>query len=110
MGREMTDYIQIITTTETEQDAQAIATALVERGLAACVQIVGPIRSTYRWKEKIETAQEWQCVAKTRRELFERVEEALKSLHPYEVPEILAVSIVAASQSYGRWIDEQVTL
>lgn len=106
----MADYIQIITTTETEQDAQAIATALIERRLAACVQIAGPIRSTYRWKDKVETSREWQCVAKTRRDLYERVEEAIKSLHPYEVPEILAVPIVAASESYRRWIDEQVTL
>ena len=106
--RGMTDYIQITTTTETEQDAQAIATALVEQRLAACVQIVGPIRSTYRWKEKIETAREWQCVVKTRRELYERVEEAVKSLHPYEVPEIISVPITAASESYCRWIDEQV--
>lgn len=104
----MTDYIQVVTTTETEQDAHAIAMALVEQRLAACVQIVGPIRSTYRWKEKVETAQEWQCVAKTRRELYERVEEAVKSLHPYEVPEILAVPMVAASQGYRRWIDEEV--
>ncbi len=108
MGREMADYIQVVTTTETEQDAQAIATALVQQRLAACVQIVGPIRSTYRWKEKIETAQEWQCLVKTRRELYERVEAAVKNLHPYEVPEILAVPIVVASESYRRWLDEQV--
>ena len=104
----MEDYIQIVTTTETEEDAQKIATALVEQRLAACVQIVGPIRSTYRWKERLETAQEWQCIAKTRREFYERVEEAVKSLHPYEVPEILAIPIAAASESYRRWIDEQV--
>lgn len=104
----MTDYIQVVTTTETEEDAQAIATALVEQRLAACVQIVGPIRSTYRWKDKIETAREWQCVVKTRGELYERVEEAIKGLHPYEVPEIMAVPIVAASESYCRWIDGQV--
>ena len=108
MGREMADYIQVVTTSETEEDAQTIATALVERRLAACVQIVGPIRSTYRWKDKIETAREWQCVVKTRGELYERVEEAVKGLHTYEVPEILAVPIVAASESYRRWIDEQV--
>ena len=81
------------------QQVDLARTALVERRLAACVQIVGPIRSTYRWKEQIETTQEWQCVAKTRRELYERVEEAVKSLHPYEVPEILAVPIVAASDT-----------
>ncbi|MBN2294686.1 MAG: divalent-cation tolerance protein CutA [Pirellulales bacterium] len=104
----MTKYVQIVTTTETEEDARKIATALVEQRLAACVQIVGPIRSTYRWKEQIETVSEWQCVAKTRGELYERVEEAVKGLHPYEVPEILAVPIIAASKSYRQWIDGQV--
>ena len=62
----MTDHIQVITTTETEEDARRIALALVEGRLAACVQVLGPIASTYRWQGKIETAAEWQCVAKTR--------------------------------------------
>ena len=104
----MTDYIQIVTTTETEADAQTIATALVERRLAACVQILGPIISTYRWKSEVTTAREWQCVAKTRTALYDRVEEAIKKLHPYELPEILAVPIVAASEDYCHWIDGQV--
>ncbi len=104
----MTDYLQIITTTATEADAQKIAAALVERRLAACVQISGPIRSTYRWRGKVEIAQEWQCTAKTRGECYGKVEEAIKGLHPYEVPEILAVPILAASQEYLRWIDRQV--
>ena len=104
----MKDYIQIITTTGTEADAQAIAAALVERRLAACVQIRGPIGSTYRWKGEVTTAEEWQCVAKTRTALYGRVEAAIKKLHPYEVPEILAVPIVAASEDYCRWIDGQV--
>ena len=104
----MTDYIQVVTTTETEADARAIAAALVERRLAACVQIHGPIISTYRWKGEVTTAVEWQCVAKTQAALYDRVEEAIKGLHPYELPEILAVPMVAASQDYCRWIDGQV--
>ena len=104
----MTDYIQVVTTTETEADARAIAVALVERRLAACVQIHGPISSTYRWKGEVTTAQEWQCAAKTQAALYGRVEEAIKGLHPYDLPEILAVPMVAASQDYCRWIDGQV--
>ena len=104
----MTDYIQVVTTTETEADARAIAAALVERRLAACVQIHGPISSTYRWKGEVTTAGEWQCVAKTQAAIYDRVEEAIKGLHPYELPEILAVPMVAASQDYCRWIDGQV--
>ena len=104
----MTDYIQVVTTTETEADAETIAAALVERRLAACVQIRGPISSTYRWKGKVTEAREWQCVAKTRTALYRRVEEAIKNLHSYEVPEILAVPIVAVSDKYRSWIDGQV--
>ena len=104
----MTDHIQVITTTETEEDARRIALALVEARLAACVQVRGPITSTYRWEGKIETGGEWQCVAKTRADLFARVEEAIVGLHPYEVPEILAVPIVAESRSYAQWLDQQV--
>lgn len=105
----MTDHIQVVTTTATQEDAQRIAQTLVESRLAACVQIVGPITSTYRWQGKIETGQEWQCVAKTRRDLYAQVEEAIRRAHPYEVPEILALPIVAESDDYGRWLEEQTS-
>lgn len=104
----MPDYLQIITTTASEADAEKIAAALVDRRLAACVQISGPIQSTYRWRGAVETAQEWRLTIKTRTECYEKVEEAIKSLHPYEVPEIIAVGIVTASGDYLGWIDEQV--
>ena len=87
----MPDYIQVVTTTEKQEDAQRIGRALVEGRLAACVQLVGPITSTYRWQGKIETAQEWQCWAKSRRELYDQIEQAIRRIHPYEVPEILAI-------------------
>jgi periplasmic divalent cation tolerance protein len=102
------DYIQVTTTVATRADADRIARALVERGLAACVQVAGPIASTYRWKGAIETAEEWLCFAKTRRERYADVESAIRELHPYEVPEIVAVAIVAGSADYLRWIDESV--
>ena len=104
----MAEYIQVVTTVEQKQDAQAIARALVQQRLAACVQVLGPIASTYRWQGKIETAEEWQCWAKTRRELYEPIEQAIREVHPYEVPEILAVPILAGSQSYLAWLDEEV--
>ena len=103
----MSEHIKVVTTTETREDAQRIARSLVESRLAACVQIRGPIQSTYRWQGQIETAQEWQCTAKTRRDLFAQVERAISELHPYEVPEILAVAIVESSDAYARWLDEQ---
>jgi periplasmic divalent cation tolerance protein len=104
----MTDYIQVITTTATHDEAQIIGRALVEERLAACTQIIGPITSIYRWQGQIETSEEYQCWAKSRRELFERIEAAIRRLHPYEVPEILAVPVEAGSESYLKWLDGEV--
>ena len=100
----MTDYIQVVTTTERREDAERIGRALVEERLAACVQVAGPITSTYRWQGKIETAEEWQCWAKSRRDLYEQIERTIRQLHPYEVPEILAMPIVAGSADYLAWL------
>jgi periplasmic divalent cation tolerance protein len=102
----MTDYIQIITTTETRAEADRIARVLVEGGLAACVQIIGPITSTYSWRERIETAEEWQCLIKTRDDLFGPVEKSIKSVHAYETPEIIAIPIRAASREYLGWMTD----
>jgi periplasmic divalent cation tolerance protein len=104
----MTAYIQVVTTTERKEDAERIARALVEGRLAACVQVLGPVTSTYRWKGAIETSQEWQCVAKSRQSLFGEIEETIRRVHPYEVPEILAVPIAAGSARYLAWLDEEV--
>jgi len=105
----MSDYIQIVTTAGTRDDAQRIARALVDERLAACVQVVGPVASTYRWKGQIESGEEWQCWAKTRQSLYERVEQAIRRLHPYEVPEILALPVLAGSAAYLAWLDAEVT-
>jgi len=104
----MTNYVQIVTTVEHRKDAERIARALVEKRLAACVQITGPITSTYRWRGNIETAQEWQCWAKSRRDLYADVERAIRRIHPYEVPEILLLPILAAGDDYLAWLDEEV--
>jgi periplasmic divalent cation tolerance protein len=103
----MPDYIQVVTTTASRDEAERIARSLVEERLAACVQIVGPITSTYRWQGKIETSEEWQCWAKSRGELYAQIEQAIRRLHPYEVPEILAVPVVAGSDSYLKWLREE---
>jgi periplasmic divalent cation tolerance protein len=105
----MSDYIQVITTTATHDEAEIIARALVEERLAACTQIIGPITSIYRWEGQIETSQEYQCWAKSRRSLYERLEAAIRRLHPYQVPEILAVPIVAGSETYLKWLDGEVS-
>ena len=103
----MKSYIQISTTTETKEQAQKIVQYLVEHKLAACVQITGPITSVYRWKGKVETAQEWLCLIKTRASLFEKVEAAIKKRHPYETPEIIAVPILKGSNEYLNWLHDE---
>lgn len=104
----MTKTIQVITTTETKSDALAIARAVVEKRLAACVQIIGPITSTYWWQGEIETAEEWLCVIKSRQDLYEQLGAAIREVHPYDVPEILAVPVVAGSKDYLRWLDSEL--
>lgn len=104
----VSEFIQVLTTTASEDDARRIAGVLVEERLAACVQVAGPITSTYRWQGTVERAQEFLCLIKTRAEAYRRVEERIRQLHPYEVPEIVALPITAASAAYLAWIDGEV--
>ncbi len=102
------EFIQVLTTAGSEREAEVIAGALVERRLAACVQVVGPIASTYRWQGEVETAREWQCLAKTASHRYQEVEDAIRELHSYDEPEILAVPILAGSAGYLGWIDDSL--
>ena len=104
----MNDVIQVVTTTGQKADAERIATALVDQRLAACVQISGPIDSTYWWDQKLDRSEEWLCTAKTHRRLFGDVQKAIEQLHPYETPEILATAVVAGSTDYLKWLGEQL--
>jgi periplasmic divalent cation tolerance protein len=104
----MTEHLQVLTTVGTEEDAERISVALVERRLAACVQTLGPIASRYRWQGKVETAREWQCLAKTEAARYPQVEAAIKELHPYDEPEIVATPIVAGSAGYLAWVSENL--
>lgn len=103
----MTDAIQIVTTTASAEDARKIAAGLVERRLAACVQVGGPITSIYRWQGKIESSQEWTCTIKTLLPIYKEVEAAIRELHTYDEPEILAIPIVAGSHTYLAWLGEE---
>ena len=100
----MTDVIQETATTETKEDAARIARDLLEKRLAACVQIIGPITSSYWWREAIEQSEEWLCLIKSRADLFSQVEAAISAIHPYDVPEILAVPVMAGSAAYLEWL------
>ena len=105
----MEKFIMIITTTETEEEAEKIAEIVVSEKLAACVQIIPSIKSVYRWQGKVEKSKEQLLFIKTKTELFEKVEKAIKENHSYEVPEIVAVPINNGSKEYFEWI-ENVTL
>lgn len=100
----MDGVIMVETKIDSREGALRIAQALVERRLAAAAQVSGPIASTYWWKGRIEHAEEWSCLAKTRRDLYDPLERAIRDLHPYETPAIVATPIVAGSQSYLEWI------
>jgi periplasmic divalent cation tolerance protein len=102
----MTDARIILTTAGSQEEAGKIAYALVERRLAACVNIVPRIESVYRWQGKVETAQEWLLLIKTEAGLFERVRDAIKELHSYELPECVMLEVSAGSQEYLQWITE----
>lgn len=102
----MSEHLQVLTTAGSEEEAARIAAALVERRLAACVQVVGPITSRYRWHGEIEEEREWQCLAKTTRAAYPAVEAAIRELHSYDEPEIVATEIVAGSAGYLTWIEE----
>jgi periplasmic divalent cation tolerance protein len=104
----MSEYVQITTTTGARHDAERIAAELVSRRLAACVQVSGPIVSTYRWNDAVETAEEWLCTAKTSWAMFAEIERVVKQLHPYEVPELIATPIVAGNEAYLKWLGEQL--
>ncbi len=104
----MPNFVQVVTTVASKDEGERIARTLLEQRLAACVQIVGPIESFYWWQGKINKSEEWMCIAKTEMRLFQQIEETMKALHSYEVPEILAVPVSAGSDDYLQWLAEQV--
>jgi periplasmic divalent cation tolerance protein len=105
----MTDSIVIFVTAGSEAEAEKIARALVEEQLAACVNILNPIRSIYRWQGQVADDREWLLLIKTRAERFAAVESRVKALHSYQVPEVIALPIVAGAEGYLRWLRESVS-
>ena len=104
----MPDAVVILVTAGSEAEAELIAKALVEEQLAACVNILSPVRSVYRWEGKVSDDREWLLLIKTRAERFAAVETKVKALHSYQVPEVIALPIVAGAEGYMRWLRESV--
>lgn len=97
----------VFTNTPNREVALAIARALIERRLAACVNVLAECTSVYRWQGKLETASEVPVVIKTRAAIYDEVEAAIKSLHPYELPEIVAVSVERGLPDYLQWVNAE---
>ncbi|MBW8059884.1 MAG: divalent-cation tolerance protein CutA [Solirubrobacterales bacterium] len=102
------EYVQVLTTVGSEEEAERVCSALIDRRLAACVQVLGPITSRYRWKGEVEEGREWQCLAKTEAAKYAEVEEAIRRVHSYQEPEIVAIPILAGSKGYLDWISDNV--
>ncbi|HSD26506.1 MAG TPA: divalent-cation tolerance protein CutA [Vicinamibacteria bacterium] len=105
----MSARIVALSTVATPEDAERIARALVERRLAACVNVVPKVVSVYRWKGEICRDEELLLVVKTRRERLDALREAVVGLHPYEVPELVALPIEAGHEPYLAWLDDSVS-
>jgi periplasmic divalent cation tolerance protein len=99
-----TGCVQVVVAVDTEENASAIAQHLVDQGLAACVQVGGPITSRYRWNGRVETETEFLLLAKTTERRLDDLTEAVLAMHPYDVPEVTAVPITGGGTDYLDWI------
>jgi periplasmic divalent cation tolerance protein len=100
------EFIVILVACGSEEEALKIAKALVEGHLAACINLISPVRSIYRWEGRIWDEKEWLLVIKTQRQRFEELEKKVRSLHSYSVPEIISLPIMEGSSSYLNWLEE----
>ena len=103
----MSSFIQVQTTCDDRNTLEKIAESLVSRKLAACVQIIGPITSYFRWEGKVDYAQEFVCYIKTRAKYFDEVAKVTKELHSYDLPQIIALPIVAVTDEFSKWMTEE---
>src|ERR1700688_2987509 len=104
----MTDTVLVLSTAGNEPEARKIAHELVERGLAACVNIIPRIESVYRWEGKVETAEEYLLVIKTTKAHGADVQSAIRELHSYDLPECVVISMEGGSAEYLKWIEDSV--
>ena len=105
----MTDFVVVYVTVSSAQEGERIARALVDERLAACVNRLGAVSSIYRWEGQVEQSDEQLLIIKTRLECFTAVKQRVSELHSYSVPEIIALPILAGSDAYLRWLNDQLT-
>jgi|SRR5580765_459404 len=105
----MPSVFQVESTTGSREEAGKIAGALVEKRLAACVQIVGPIVSTFRWEGRVQDAEEFLLLCKVPDERLEEATALIEELHSYDVPEVLAFEVAHGSRSYLDWVAAETT-
>lgn len=104
----MTDVRVVLTTASSTEEARRIANELVERRLAACVNVVTKLDSMFRWKDKVQESEEYLLMVKTTKDLFPKVRDAIKQMHSYEVPEIISLAVEDGSEEYFKWIDDNL--
>jgi periplasmic divalent cation tolerance protein len=104
----MTDKIVVLSACGSAEEAQRLARALVEKRLAACVNIIPGVRSVYRWKDAIEDEEEVLLAIKTSRALLDELRDEIERLHSYEVPEVIALSVVDGSDRYLAWMNREL--
>ena len=104
----MTDKVLVLTTVAGESEARQLAQGLVERRLAACVNIVLQIQSVYRWEDKVESAEEFLLLIKTTKGRAAEVQSTIRELHSYDLPECIVLSVEGGSENYLKWIEESV--
>jgi periplasmic divalent cation tolerance protein len=105
---QMTNKIVVLCTCSTEEEADRLARLLVEKRLAACVNIISHVRSHYRWEGKLDSAEEKLLVIKSSRERFEALRIALEQAHSYQLPEVIALPVVEGAANYLNWIDASI--
>lgn len=109
MAEMLPETLTVLTTTDSAGKAEALARGAIERRVAACAQIAGPVTSVYRWEDEVQTDQEWQVFFKTAAARYSALEAYLREAHDYDVPEIIATRIVQGGADYLRWVVAEST-
>jgi periplasmic divalent cation tolerance protein len=104
----MTEYCVIYCTVSSDQEGRLIADSLVQKNLAACVNMITPVRSLYTWKGETCDNEERLLIIKSRASIFEKVRNDIRALHSYDVPEIIAMPILQGDDEYIKWMDENI--